>query len=171
MSVQSNGTFGVVLCSCCKEFWTNHRCLAWVLIGGFSLENSGRNKRVCGLPICSICSTNFGNEGISQCECHFNDDEDDESTAEEVETTTTNTNPQSNPPPAKTMINKATKKKTKLVEVVQLAAVIRQTSPLHTQLKTCLYLHRHSSAQVRIFFWWCIPKEVYLLRRSDEVFS
>jgi len=106
MSVQSDGTFGVALCYCCQEFRTNHRCLARVLIGGFSLENNGRNERVCGLPICSICSSNFGNEGIYRCERHSNDDDDNESTAEEDKT---NTNPQNNPPPEKRIINQATK--------------------------------------------------------------
>jgi hypothetical protein len=106
MSVQSDGTFGVALCYCCKEFRTNHHCLAQVLIGSFSLENNGQNERVCGLPICSICSSNFGNEGIYWCEHHSNDDEDEDSRAEEVET---NTNPQNNPPPEKTMTKKATK--------------------------------------------------------------
>ena len=62
------GAFTQIICGCCSELPTQHRCLAIVTTGGVLYGVQG--GRVCGYPVCSPCSFKFGNEGIIRCRFH-----------------------------------------------------------------------------------------------------
>jgi hypothetical protein len=62
------GAFTQIICGCCSELPTQHRCLAIVTTGGVLYGVQG--GRVCGYPVCSPCSFKFGNKGVIRCHFH-----------------------------------------------------------------------------------------------------
>jgi hypothetical protein len=67
------GCFSVVICSSCNDINTSHRCLAAVTVGGLLCGNA--RDMVCGIPICGICNSEFGNENIIRCRFHSSEKE------------------------------------------------------------------------------------------------
>ena len=62
------GRFKSVICRKCNQFPTSHRC-SFEVANGF--EHQG--KKICGLPICALCSADMGIEdGLFRCEAHLN---------------------------------------------------------------------------------------------------
>jgi hypothetical protein len=49
-----------------KVFTTQHQCLIKVTRDGYLFES----LVVCGLTICFLCSSKYGNEGIFHCQMH-----------------------------------------------------------------------------------------------------
>jgi hypothetical protein len=62
--VQGRNVFPSILCEDCNRLPTQHRCLNEVTTNGYLFED----MLVCGLAICALCSSNYGNEGVFRCE-------------------------------------------------------------------------------------------------------
>ena len=60
--------FPTTKCVDCDHFTTNHRCLQEVAEDNNGMLHDG--VFVCGKAICSICSSSYGNEGVTRCGEH-----------------------------------------------------------------------------------------------------
>lgn len=60
--------FPSIICEECDRYPTQHRCLFEVSVDGYLFEG----RQVCGIAVCSICSSSFGNEGFFTCAEHVN---------------------------------------------------------------------------------------------------
>jgi len=64
--VQGQKVFPSILCKDCGRLPTQHQCLVKVSKDGYLFEGAV----ICGFPICSPCSSKYGEEGIFLCNLH-----------------------------------------------------------------------------------------------------
>jgi hypothetical protein len=60
--------FPTTKCEDCDKFTTNHHCLKVVVEEDSCLFHDG--VFVCGKAVCLICSSSYGNEGVTRCGEH-----------------------------------------------------------------------------------------------------
>jgi len=69
--ISGRGAFCSIICKECKCYPMQHWCLFKVCNGGYLFDC----HQVCGIAVCSICSSSFGNEGVFTCAKHSNPQE------------------------------------------------------------------------------------------------
>ncbi len=148
---------------------THHRCLATVREG--ALVETGSEK-VCGLPICAICSNNFGNDGIIRCQKH-SVDEDGSTTDDEQEAEAPM------PPPPKKKMHKATDKEVRKATGDNVASNATKAAEYTAQDLLVLaqaYIQTSENsidgaAQKRSTFWEDVTKAFHKIKESQQQYD